>query len=930
VVLYGCGEMPANRGLGFLGRTSEREELDRLLQSVREGQSAVLVLRGEAGIGKTALLRYAARQASGFRVAQIAGVEAEMELPFASIHQLCGPMLALLDALPQPQRHALSVAFGLESGDVPERFLVALAVLSLLSAVAEERPLLLLVDDAQFVDAASVQVLAFVARRLVAESVALLLAVREPIEAGPFQGLPQMPVRGLRQHDARALLAVAVPGRLDARVRDRIVAETRGNPLALLELPRGMSAAELGGGYELPVVIDLPRRLEAHYVRQIAELPEATRRLLVLAAADPVGDAVLVWRAARRLGVEPSALGPAQEAELLEIGEAVRFRHPLVRSAVYRGASPEERRSVHGALAEAIDAQLDVDRRAWHRAAAAEGADEDVASELERSADHARARGGLAAAAAFLRRSVALTQDRARLVDRALAAAQADMQAGAFDAARGMLAIAEAERLDALGRARVALLRGQSALAEGFSSDVPPLLLDAAHQLEPLDLELARETYGQAFAAAMFGGADSADDLLAAGRAVRALPGPAGRPRAVDALLDGIANLVTEGRGAAGPTLLRAARAFAGHDVPVAECLRWGWFATAASNALWDDDGPRAVCARQVELAREAGALGHLPPILGALATATARSGDFATATSLIGEINVITEATGTRFPRNDEMLVLALRGREAEAEALIAATLARAVDLRQGMAQTYARWAASILYNGLGRYEDARDAATASSATPGELFSAMRSLPELVEAASRTGALDVGREAVERLTETTRPASTDYGLGVEARSRALVSEGEVAEELYRQAIDQLSRTRMRVDLGRSHLLYGEWLRREGRRKDAREQLRTAHRMFTDMGIEGFAERARRELLATGATVPRRRTETRDDLTMKERLIARLAREGLSNSEIGARLFLSPRTVEWHLHHVFTKLGIRSRQQLARAFSDSDTDTVPA
>jgi DNA-binding CsgD family transcriptional regulator len=921
--------MPANRGLGFLGRTSEREELDRLLQNVREGQSGVLVLRGEAGIGKTALLRYAARQASGFRVAEIAGVEAEMELPFATIHQLCVPMLAQLDALPQPQRHALSVAFGLEGGEVPERFLIALAVLSLLSAVAEERPLLLLVDDAQFVDAASVQVLAFVARRLVAESVALLFAVREPTEAGPFQGLPQMPVRGLHQHDARALLAAVVPGRLDARVRDRIVAETHGNPLALLELPSGMSAAELGGGYELPVVIDLPRRLEAHYVRQITELPEATQRLLVLAAADPVGDAVLVWRAARRLGVEPSALGPAQEAELLEIGVEVRFRHPLVRSAVYRAASPEERRAVHGALAEAIDAQLDVDRRAWHRAAAAEGPDEDVASELERSADHARARGGLAAAAAFLRRSVALTQDRARLVDRALAAAQADVQAGAFDAARGMLAIAEAEPLDALGRARVALLRGQSALAEGLGSDVPPLLLDAARQLEPLDLELARETYGQAFAAAMFGGADSADDLLAAGRAVRALPGPAGRPRAVDALLDGIALLVTDGRAAAGPTLLRAARAFAGHDVPVAECLRWGWFATAASNAAWDDDGPRAVCARQVELAREAGALGHLPPILGALATATARAGDFATATSLIGEINVITEATGTRFPRNDEMLVLALGGREAEAEALIAATLGRAVDLRQGMAQTYARWAASILYNGLGRYEYARDAA-AASAMPGDLSSAMRSLPELVEAASRTGALDVAREAVERLTETTRPASTDYGLGVEARSRALVSEGEVAEELYRQAIDHLSRTRMRVDLGRSHLLYGEWLRRESRRKDAREQLRTAYRMFTDMGIEGFAERARRELLATGATVPRRRTETRDDLTMKERLIARLAREGLSNSEIGARLFLSPRTVEWHLHHVFTKLGIRSRQQLARAFSDSDTDTVPA
>ena len=920
--------MLANPAFGFLDRATECEQLDRLLADVRDGQSAALLLRGQAGIGKTALLEYAARQASGFRVAQIAGVEAEMELPFAGAHQLCGPMLARLDALPPPQRAALSVAFGLASGEVPERFLVALAVLSLLSAVAEERPLLCLIDDAQFVDAASVQVLAFVARRLGAESVALVFALREPTEAGPFQGLPEMQVLGLNQDDARALLAGAVPGRLDARVRDRIVAETDGNPLALLELPRGMSAAELGGGYELPVVVDLSGRLHEHYLREIAELPETTRRLLVLAAAESVGDAVLVWRAARRLGVEPSALGPAQEAGLLEIRDEVRFRHPLVRSAVYRAASPEERRAVHGALAEAIDVQLDADRCAWHRAAAAEGPDEDVASELERSADRARARGGLAPAAALFRRTVALTQDRARLVDRALAAAQADMQAGAFEAARGMLAIAGAEPLDPLGRARLALLRGQSALAEGFTSDVPPLLMDAARQLEPLDVELARETYGQAFAAAMFGGADSADDLLAAGRAVRALPGPAGKPRAVDALLDGIAILVTEGRAAAGATLLRAASAFAGHDVPVAECLRWGWFATAASNALWDDDGPRAVCSRQVEIAREAGALGHLPPILGALATATARAGDFATATSLIGEINAITEATGTRFPRNDEMLILALRGREAEAEALITATLAHGVDLRQGMARTYARWAASILYNGLGRYEDARGAA--ASATPGDLSSAMRSLPELIEAASRTGALDVAREAVERLAETTRPASTDFGLGVEARSRALVSEGEEAEELYREAIHRLGRTQMRVDLGRAHLLYGEWLRREGRRRDAREQLRTAHRMFTEMGTEGFAERARRELLATGASVPRSRPETRDDLTSQERQIAVLARDGLSNVEIAVRLFLSPRTVEWHLRNVFAKLGIHSRRQLARALPASGTGPVSA
>jgi DNA-binding CsgD family transcriptional regulator len=921
--------MPATRGLGFLGRTSEREQLDRLLASVREGHSAVLVLRGESGIGKTALLRYAARQASGFRVAQIAGVEAEMELPFAGLHQVCAPMLAQLDALPQPQRQALSVALGLAAGDVPDRFLVAVAGLSLLSAVAEERPLLCLVDDTQFMDAASTLVLAFIARRLVAESVALLFAVREPAEMRAFQHLPQMRVEGLDEHDAGALLGATVPGRLDVRVRDRIIAETRGNPLALLELPRGMSASELAGGYELPLVVDLPSHLEDNYVQQIAELPDATRRLLLLAAADPVGDAVLVWRAARRLGIGRDALEPAAAADLLEIGSDVRFRHPLVRSAASRAASLRERREVHRALAEALDTQQDADRRAWHRAAAAAEPNENVAAELERSADRARARGGVAAAAAFLRRSVALTQDHARLADRALAAAQADMHAGAFDAARAVLAIAEAEPLDALGRARATLLRGQVALAEAHGSDVPPLLLDAARQLEPLDLELARETYVQAFAAAMYAGPDSADDMLAAGRAVRALPDPVGTPRAVDRLLDGIALLVTEGRAAAAPTLLWATNAFAGHDVPIAECLRWGWFATAASNALWDDDGLRAVCARQLELGHAAGALGQLPAHLTALGTAVTRSGDFVTAASLMDEAEMIVETTGTRLVSHFEMLILALRGSEVEAEALIAATLARMTQSRPGNAAAYARWAASVLYNGLGRYEDAREAAAAASSTRGDMFAAMWSLPELVEAAARTGAPNVARDAVERLTETTRPAGTDFGLGVEARSRALVSEDEETEELYRQAIDHLGRTLLRADLARAHLLYGEWLRRQARRRDAREQLRTAHRMFIEMGIEGFGERARRELLATGATVRRSRAETRDDLTSHERQIARLARDGLSNPEIGARLFLSPRTVEWHLRHVFTKLGINSRRQLAHALPATETRTGP-
>jgi DNA-binding CsgD family transcriptional regulator/tetratricopeptide (TPR) repeat protein len=921
--------MTTGRPAELLDRNSELEELDRLLANVREGRSAALVLRGEAGIGKTVLLRYAAQQASGFRVVQIAGVESEMELAFAGVHQLCVPLLACLDALPAPQRDALRVALGLAPGEPPDRFLISLAVLSMLSAAAEERPLLCLVDDGQWLDGVSAHVLAFVARRLMAESVALVFAVRDPAEVTPFEGLPQLVVERLQEHDARALLSKALPGRLDARVRDRLVAETRGNPLALLDLPHGMSAAELAGGFELPVVADLPGRLEAHYQRRGAGLPEATRRLLLLAAADPTGDAALVWRAGRRLGITADALVPAQEADLLDIRAQVRFRHPLVRSAIYRSASRADRRAVHRALADAVDARVDPDARAWHRAAATAEPDEDVASELVRSADRARARGGLAAAAAFLRRAVALTGDPERGVERAFAAAEASLHAGAFQATLEMLSVAETARLDDLQRARVALLRGQTALAERLGADVPPLLLAAAKQLEPLDRGLARETYLSALGAALYGGPPSADDLVAAARAVRALPVPPGPPRVVDTLLDGLALLITEGRAAAAPALLQATRAFAGDDMPVEEGLRWAWVATAAPYPLWDDDGLRALCERQLQLARDAGALGYLPNNLGALGTIAARSGDFAKARALTAEADAIMQATGTRLAPFTELLALALEGREAEAVALIEATLGGA-DLGQGVAVPLARWSAAMLYNGLGRYEEAYEAAAAAISTPHDFVCSMWSLPELVEAATRMGAHDAARDAVERLIETTRPASTDSGLGVEARSRALVSEGETAEKLYREAIDRLRRTSLRADLARAHLLYGEWLRREGRRRHARAQLRGAHEMFSAMGMAAFAERARRELAATGEHVRKQGVETRDELTAQERHIAQLAREGLSNPEIGARLFLSPRTVEWHLRKVFTKLGIHSRRELANALSSSESERAPS
>ena len=660
------------------------------------------MVRGEAGVGKTALLDYLAEQATGSRVAYASGVEAEMELAYAGAHQLLTPMLDRLERLPGPQGEALATAFGLSAGPPPDRFLVGLATLSLLADAAAEHPLLCLVDDAQWLDRASAQVLGFVARRLVAESVALVFAARVPSDE--LAGLPELLVEGLPEAEARALLVAALTGPLDAPVRDRLVAETAGNPLALLELPRGLTPAELAGGFALPDAMPLSGRIEESFRRRVEALPGETRSLLLVAAADPVGDPVLVWRAAEQLGIRAEAAPPAAAAGLLEVGTRVLFRHPLVRSAAYRSASLQERQEVHRALAEGTDPARDPDRRAWHRAQATPGPDEDVAAELERSADRAQARGGVAAAAAFLQRAVVLTLDPVRRAERALAAAQASLQAGAFDAALGLLATAEAGALDEFQRARVDLLRGHVAFASGRSSDAPRLLLNAARRLEPFNMELARETYLTAWGAAVTAGHLAGGDvLLEICRAVRALPRPSDTPLPLDLLLDGLALLETEGRAAATPMLQLATKAVA--DIPVEDVLRWGWVAPAASTAVWDEESLLAIATRQVQLVRDAGALAELPIYLGSLGIARAWIGDFADAALIIAESASVAAATGSRFAPFAALRFRALQGREADASALIASAIEQAAAGGQGMAATQAYWAAAVLYNGLGRY---------------------------------------------------------------------------------------------------------------------------------------------------------------------------------------------------------------------------------
>jgi DNA-binding CsgD family transcriptional regulator len=924
----------SERGQGLRGRRSECEALDRLLADVRAGQSRVLVLRGEAGIGKTALVHYLVERAAGCRLARAAGVESEMELAFAGLQQLCAPFLDRLERLPGPQRGALGTAFGLNRGEPPDRFLVGLAVLSLLADVAGDQPLICAVDDAQWLDRNSAQVLAFVARRLVAESVAMVFAVRELDDGQDLPGLPELVVPGLIDRDARALLTSVVTGPLDERVRDRIIAETHGNPLALLEMPRGMTPAQLAGGFGLLAAPALSGRIEDTFRRRLVPLPPATRRLLLVAAAEPVGDPVPIWHAADQLGVEVDAAAAAVEAGLVEFGGQVRFRHPLVRSAVYRAAAPEERQSVHRALADATDPDIDPDRRAWHRAQAAPALDEDVAAELERSADRAQARGGLAAAAAFLERAADLTPQPASRATRALAAAQAKHEAGAPDAAMRLLAMARAGPLDELQRACAQLLQAQITFAVTHGRDAPRLLLDAARRLEPLDATLARETYLDAFSAALFA------DRLARGGDVRQIAeavlmaswGPSSRsfPHACDLLLNGLAVLATEGFAAAAPVLKRALSAFRDEPMPEKDALRWLWLACRIARALGDDSSWDELTDRQTRLARRAGALSLLPIALIERFGVMLFVGDLVAAASLVAEAEAVTEATGSHLAPQGAIALAAWRGAEAEATALIEASRQDVVRRGEGLWLIATEWACAVLFNSLGRYDDALATAERAAEHPYELGMSTWVPTELIEAAVRSGHPERAAEPLARLQEMSRASGTDWALGVEARSRAIVSEGDAAEGLYREAIERLGRTRVRVALARAHLLYGEWLRREGRRTDSREQLRTAHHMYAAMGMDGFAERARRELQATGETVRKRSAETLDELTAQEFQIARLARDGLSNLEIAAHLFISPRTVEWHLRKVFTKLGISSRRDLRTALPSAGWAAVPA
>lgn len=915
----GRGVPPRARWSPLLrARQRECALLDRQLQRIAVGQSSVQVLRGEAGVGKSALLDYVAERATGCRVARVAGGQSEAELAFAGLHQLCAVMFDRVDGLPGPQREALRVAFGLQGGGTPDPFMVALGVLTLLSDATEAAPLVCLIDDAQWVDRASAQALAFVARRLLAEPIAMVFIVREPDDAPELDGLPEHVVPGLPDRDARLLLASVIPGPLDELVRDRIVAETRGNPLALLELPRGMTPAERAGGFGLPDAGSLTGHIERAFARRVGALPADSAQLLLLAAAEPLGDVALLWRAARHLGVDPEAAEPAETAGLVEFGVRVRFRHPLVRSATYRAAAPHDRQQVHRALADATDAHTDPDRRAWHLAHATTGLDEAVAGELEQSAARAQRRGGVSAAAAFLQRAAELTPDPGRRGARALAGARAKLEAAAPDAAAQLLATADLCPLDDHQRARSQRLRAQIAFSLSRGSDALSMLLDAAHGLAAFDAALARETYLEAFAAAIFAGRLGDQHQVREAAAAVLIAPVASPPGPISALVRGLATAFAEGFHASVPLLRVALDAFRSADEDDIDVNRWLWLACRVASDLWDDQLWDELASRGVRVAREAGALSVLPIAASYRAGVHLHAGEFAAASGLMQESAAITQMTGTAPLIYTPPLLAAYRGDEARAVPLLEAARDDAIARGQGVALSMVECSRAVLLNGLARYDEVTAAAEPAFLHEGfGLYSL--TLVELVEAAARSGRRQLATEALDRLAERTAASNTDWALGMQARSSALLADGPAAEALYTEAIGRLDTARVALHLARAHLVYGEWLRRENRRVDARQQVGAAHDLFDSFGAEAFAERARRELLATGETARRRTADTLSLLTPQEAQVARLAADGLTNPEIGSQLFISPRTVEYHLRKVFPKLDITSRKELRNA-----------
>jgi DNA-binding CsgD family transcriptional regulator len=914
-------------GSALVGRTAECARLEQELQKARGGNAAILVLRGRQGLGKTALLDHAVSRASGYRVIRTRAVASETQLPYAALQVLCAQLLDDVGQLPSVQRDALATAMGQLRGSDPDRFLLGLATLNLLAGAAGSQPLLCIIDDAQWLDQPSAQALAFVARRLESKPVVLLFATRNQADVGTLHGLPELRLQGLPDVDTRLLLARSFPGPIDPIVADRIVEETRGNPLALLELTRAASPAEMAGGFGLSPSRDLSPQIGEELLQRVVALPPQSRQMLLAAAAEPLGDPRLLWRAAAELQLPRTAAGPLRSEGLLSLAPRVVFRCPLLRFAVHQLATDEERRDVHFALALATDPARDPDHHVWHLAHAADGPDEGLASELERLAPVARRRGGLPAAAAFLEQATVLTPHPGRVADRAIAAAEAKRAAGADHDATRLLSTAEMYLLDDQRQGRV-----QRQRAHISSGSNPDILVEAARRMQAVRPDLARTTYLEALAAAM-----AAGRLQPAGRSAEIaeaalMAPPTSQPTASDRLLDGLATRLTRGREESRKPLADALEAFRTTDLSDRD-TPWVGLASRVAADLWDDDAWDAFSRRAVQHAKDSGSIAHLSAALDRHAVAEVHFGGFSAASHLLAEIRAVGSTTGTGRVPHASMLITAWCGRGEQAIRRLEAARRDALSCNDGLALTMGALSAAVLFAGQGRYDEALQSAREAAEDtggPDEFEYRSWALAELVEAAARTGDLGEASLALRRLEERTVGNASQWALGTRALLRALISGDDEAERWYRQAVDRLARCNVRTQLARAQLLYGEWLRRRGRRSDARGPLRAAMNLLTTMGAAAFTERAHRELLATGERVQARSVVASRQLTPQEIRIAAMARDGLSNPAIGARIFVSPRTVEYHLGKVFAKLGISGRGELHLVLSGAGNDSLKA
>ena len=908
----------------LLGRTPEIKALSEVVEQARAGGGAALVVRGEPGVGKTSLLDELGLLADDCRVVRIEGVESEVRLDFAALHRLLYPFLDRIHELPYPQRDALEAAFGLSATGRPDQFLVGLATLTLLGDPERTQPLLILVDDAHWLDEESLRALVFVGRRLQGDGVALVFAVRELFaEQGFARGLPELYVTGLSERPARELLASLAPTYVSERVANALVNATAGNPLALAGLAGELTQRQLAGQSPLPDPLPASELIEARFARMVRLLPEQTRITLLLAAAEPTGDLATIDRAAVQLGTSLAAIEPAEAAQLVDTENGIEFRHPLIRSVVYSSATSATRRDAHLALAHAVG-RNECERWAMHRALAALGPDEEVAAALEESALLARARGGCTAEMALLSRSAELSpggSDRAR---RLLGAAQAANLSGNSGHAQNIMELVQQAQLNELDRARAQLLDGIIRVNLGQGQRAPAVLLQAARSLAPLSEELSRRALLTSFntwlsvgqCAHGLTGADIAKTTLIA------LDEGPGEP-VVDSLLLGLASSYAHDYSQAASALSDALVVF--KNMSAEEITEWYYVAPYIANALWDPDAFKFLVEIVETAARQQGSILALQPALTASAGEAIREGQFSTARTRLSELVEITDAVGgfTPFYSLLDVELLAWEGDEDVTRPRIRELIEMATSLDSGSSVNYALYATAILELGLGRYSEALEAGRRLDGAENPSWSAY-ALPLIVEAGMRCGELEVASEALGQIEQKAQALETSYALGLMWRCRALCADGDKAESFFREAIECIGKSPWRTEVARTHLLFGEWLRRKKRRTDARAELRMAHDMFQSMGASAFAERAKLELEATGERARARNFQSRTELTARELQIARLAGEGLTSREIASQLFISPHTVEYHLTKVFQKLGVRSRRYLAKALPAID------